>query len=269
MPEDGMLAAMRQYYDLGSEFGRLEEPLGELEFARTREIIGRHLPPAPADVADIGGGPGQYATWLAGLGYRVLYRDVTPLHVDHVRRTAGHPNIQPAVADARDLDLADGSADAVLLLGPLYHLSKRADRLRALAEARRVARPGGSVIAAAISRWSPRIDGILRGRVYAVVPEAEAVIDEVEGSGLLPPLFPGSFCGYTHRPGQLRAELAASGLTSIEIIGVEGPAFMLADLAERLSDERDRRVILQTARALERVPELAGISPHLLAVGRR
>ena len=53
---------------------------------RTRQIIARHLPPPPATVADIGGGPGRYSVWLATLGYRVLHRDVVPLHVDQLRR---------------------------------------------------------------------------------------------------------------------------------------------------------------------------------------
>ncbi len=51
-------------------------------------------------------------------------------------------------------------------------------------------------------------------------------------------------------------------------MGVEGLAFALPDLAERLADPVDREVILATARALQRVPELLGLGPHLLAVAR-
>jgi SAM-dependent methyltransferase len=266
MPDDLKLAAMREYYDRGRELGRLAEPQGELEFERTKEIILRHLPPPPAVVADIGGGPGRYALWLAQLGYRVLHRDLMPLHVAQLGRAAGDGSrIQSAVADARQLDLASKSADAVLLLGPLYHLDRRRDRLRALAEAQRVVRPGGPVFAAAISRWATRIDGMLRARIYETSPGAEAELVPLERTGRMPPLFPGSFCGYAHRPGQLRAELIASGLQVSDLVCVEGPAFLLDDLAERLADEQDRRVVLETARALERVPELLGIGPHLLA----
>jgi hypothetical protein len=76
-------------------------------------------------------------------------------------------------------------------------------------------------------------------------------------------------CGYTHRPGQLRAELAASGLRVTRLVSVEGPAFLLDDLAERLADPEGRRVVQETARALESVPELRGIGPRLLATARR
>src|SRR5215471_16852722 len=155
MHDEPGLAEMREYYERGGEAGRLDEPRGELEFERTKEIILRHLPPPAATVADIGGGPGRYALWLAGLGYHVLHRDMIPLHVEQLAEASGaDPRIRSAVADARRLDLADDSADAVLLLGPLYHLGQRRDRLQALAEARRVLRAGGPVFAAAISRWA-------------------------------------------------------------------------------------------------------------------
>jgi hypothetical protein len=82
-------------------------------------------------------------------------------------------------------------------------------------------------------------------------------------------LFPGSFSGFCHRPAQLRAELREAGMTVADLVSVEGPAFLLADLAERLEDQAARAVVLDSARALERVPELLGIGPHLLATAIR
>jgi SAM-dependent methyltransferase len=269
MPEDRKLAAMRAYYERGEEEARLAvSAAGLLEFERTKEIVLRHLPPTPAVVADIGGGPGRYTHWLADLGYRVVHRDLMPLHVTQLQRARAGAAVDSAVADARDLDLADRSVDAVLLLGPLYHLDQRRDRLRVLAEARRIARPGAPVFAAAISRWATRMDGVLRLRIYERIPGVEALMPQLERTGHMPPLHPGSFTGYAHRPNQFRAELRAGGLPAVDLVCVEGPAYLLGDLSERLADPEDRRVILDTARALERVPELLGIGPHLLATAR-
>ncbi len=269
MIEDPASAAMRAYYERGEEQERLGEPRGQLEFERTKEILLRHLPPPPAVVADIGGGPGRYTLWLAHLGYQVLHRDLMPMHVEQLRKAAeGSTGIWSAVADARELDLQDASVDAVLLLGPLYHLERRRDRLQALAESRRVVRRGGPVFVAAISRWAPRMDGVLRLRLYERGPEVEQELTELERTGRLPPFGQDSFCGYTHRPGQLRAELVASGFDVVDLVCVEGPAAMLDDLPERMAAAEARRVVLQTARALERVPELMGLGPHLLATVR-
>jgi len=265
------LDAVRTYYERGDEQGRLfAGPVAQLEFERTKEIIRRHLPPAPAVVADIGGGPGAYTLWLASLGYEVVHRDLMPLHVEQLRLAAeGNPRIETAVGDARSLDLADGSVDAVLLLGPLYHLERQPDRLEALASAHKVLRPGGWLFAAAISRWSPRMDGILRHRIDEESPEARELVDAVERTGQLPPLNAVGFTAYLHRPTELREEVAAVGFQVVDIVSVEGPAYLLGDLDTRLADADGRRIVFETARALERVPELLGIGPHLLATGRR
>ena len=135
---------MKAHYDQGDERDRLAAPKGVLEFVRTQEIVLRRLPAAPAVVADIGGGPGRYAVWLAELGYEVEHRDVMDLHVEQLQMS-GHPLVRTAVGDARSLDLPDSSVDAVLLLGPMYHLRERADRIGTLREARRVVRDRGPI----------------------------------------------------------------------------------------------------------------------------
>lgn len=146
------------FYALGLERDRLTVGPAALEFVRTQVLLERYLPAAPAVVADIGGGPGRYAVWLAERGYRVHLVDPIALHIEQAEAAVkSRPSITFAsaeVGDARALRLPDESVDVVLLLGPLYHLPRRAARLQALAEARRVCRPNGLVIAAAISRFA-------------------------------------------------------------------------------------------------------------------
>jgi SAM-dependent methyltransferase len=265
-------ASLHAYYERGEEADRLARSgAGRLELERTQEIVLRHLPPPPATIADIGGGPGRYSIWLAALGYRVVHRDIVPMHVDQVRAAAAAAGVavEAAVGDARSLDLGDESVHAVLLFGPLYHLPRRADRVQALREADRIVRPGGPVFGAVISRWAARLDSMLRARLYTKYQAAEQVTDEVERSGLLLPLGPGSFCGVTHRPGQVRSEFAAAGLAVADLVCVEGAAYLLDDLDTRMADRRDWQVVLEAARAHERVPELLGMGSHLIATGIR
>ena len=265
------LDLVHEHYELGLERDRLATPFGQVEFARTTEVVLRHVPSPPATVADIGGGPGRYSLWLAERGYTVVYRDPVALHVEQLTAAAGAlgGGIRGAVGDARALDLDDACMDAVLMLGPLYHLRRRADRLAALHEAGRVLVPGGPVFVAAISRWAPRLHGGLVERLGDRYPTLPAQLRRVERTGRLEPLFPGSFSGYCHTPRGLRSEIRAAGLELVDLVSLEGIAFALPDLERRLADPAARRVVLDTARALERVPELLGIGPHLLATARR
>ena len=141
--------AIESHYDTGYERFRLS-PGGRpsLEFVRSMELLERLLPAPPARVLDVGGGPGTYAAPLARCGYRVHLVDPLPLHVEQARQAAGAA-FTAAQGNARELAEPDESQDAVLLFGPLYHLTEAADRRQALAQARRVLAPGGRLLALA------------------------------------------------------------------------------------------------------------------------
>ena len=158
--------AILGYYAKGLEQDRLFEGRCQLERVRTQELLTRHLPPPPAVVLDVGGGPGVYARWLANQGYEVHLIDPVPLHVEQAAATperGDQPLASARVGDARRVEQPTMSVDAVLLMGPLYHLTERADRLQALREARRVVRPGGWLFAVGISRFTSLLDGLSAG----------------------------------------------------------------------------------------------------------
>jgi SAM-dependent methyltransferase len=266
---DELDPSVRAYYDRGDELDRLDGgfPAGPLELARTQELLRRHLPAAPLDVLDVGGGPGRYAAWLADLGHRVTLVDPIDLHVSQAR--ALHPDVTAEIGDARCLAQPDRSADAVLLLGPLYHLIDRADRIAALGEALRVLRPGGVMFAAAISRWASLWDLLLRLDVLhdpAVGGMVAETIDTGVHRGWDHDLFT---TAYFHRPEDLAAEVADAGFAGPELFNVEGPGFVLADFADRWADPPRRNALLHAARLVEREPSMLGASSHILAVGHR
>lgn len=257
---------IRAYYERGVELDRLAQGYSRIEFARTKELLGRLLPSPPADVLDLGGGPGAYAEWLYARGYRVRLMDASPLHVRQAREVAAG-RFDAVEGDARSLAEEPDSYDAVLLLGPLYHLTEREDRLLALRETRRVLRPGGIVAAAAISRFASLLDGLYAG--YLSDPTFWAIVEQdlADGQHRSPPVeLPAFTTAYFHRPEELGAEMAESGFELEGLFGVEGPGWLLAD---RWDDEEVREHILRVARAIEAEPTVIGTSAHLLAVGRK
>ena len=238
-----------EYYGRGEERGRLETGYGPLERERTREVLSRDLPPPPATVADIGGGAGVHALWLASLGYAVHLRDPVPLHIEQAEAAARERGLRLAslgIGDAREVDLRDGSVDVALLLGPLYHLQEAPDRREALGEAHRILRGGGLLAVAAISRWAPVLDGL---RLGLLEDEGHlAVLDEAQETGRFDPLPQSGFTkAYLHRPDELRAEAASAGFEVSDVVGLEGLGFALADFAERWADPRKRGALLEGA----------------------
>ena len=254
------------YEDRYDEDTRLSESgLGQLELIRTQTILQRHLPPPPATVLDVGGGPGVYAYWLDAAGYEVDLIDIVARHV----RQATERGIRATLADARELPVPDASRDAVLLLGPLYHLQERQDRLRTLHEAIRVAKPGAPVFAAAISRYAPAIDGLDSGFFDDPVFAAALGTVTTTGHHHNPSGHPDYFTtAYFHLPGDLEAEMREAGLENIEVLAVEGIGWVASDLDERMADEESQRKLMDLLETLEREPSILGASPHLLGVGR-
>jgi ubiquinone/menaquinone biosynthesis C-methylase UbiE len=210
----------------GDEQERLSRGAGRLEALRTRELLRRWLPSVPAVVLDVGGAAGRYALPLAAAGYQVHLLDPVQLHVEQAAeasRSATRALASVRIGDASTLPFPDASADAVLLLGPLYHLTLREERLAALREARRVQCPGGVAIAAAISRFASTADGIVAG--YLRDPEfATLVADDVNtGVHRNPSARHGWFTtAYFHRPEELRDEVTAAGLQADGPVAVEG-----------------------------------------------
>jgi ubiquinone/menaquinone biosynthesis C-methylase UbiE len=261
------------FYELGFERDRLfGEGEPRLELTRTLELLDRFLPAAPARLIDVGGGAGAYAAIWARRGYDVHLYDLTDLHVRQAQQAA---DAQPehrftaAVADACSVPEPDASTDAVVLLGPLYHLTEQSQRDAALAEAWRILKPGGVVAAVGISRFSIVLDGLWQGWLGDPLFRGIAERDLVDGQHRNPdPVrYPQWFTtAYFHRPEELVDEVSRAGFDAVSLYGVEGPGWLMQ---EHWSDPDRREQMLLAARAVESEPSMSGLSAHMLAVGTK
>jgi SAM-dependent methyltransferase len=264
--------AIEAHYEQGIEQRRLAAE-ASLEWVRTQELLKRYLPPAPAQVLDLGGGPGNYAAWLAQLGYAVRLVDRVARHIAEAQALA---NSQPdhsftaVLGDARQLAEPDGAYDAVLLMGPLYHLVDRRDRVQALREAGRVVRPGGRILAVVISRFASLLDGLRSGNLANTVFRAIVETDLHTGQhrNPEPERRPEWFTtAYFHRPEELPAEVHDAGVELEVVLGIEGPGWLL--WRSVWDDPIARANLVDVARAVETEPSALGAGSHLVAVVRK
>jgi ubiquinone/menaquinone biosynthesis C-methylase UbiE len=271
MAKDNHLDDLVDHYTLGLERKRLlRNGLQTLEFDRTLELLLRFLPNPPAAILDVGGGPGVYASVLARAGYKVKIIDVVPLHVreaNELAQTTG-TSVTACVGDARQLDEESNSWDVVLLLGPLYHLLRRSDRVSAIREAVRVARPSGRILAQVMLRHASLLDGLRRGLLSN--PTFRLMVDRALSTGeyrnLESTRHPEWFTtAFFHTRSQFLEELALGGVKVETLLGVEGPGWLFSVLGESAAD---REVMLFAARAVENDLDALSLSSSAIAVSR-
>jgi ubiquinone/menaquinone biosynthesis C-methylase UbiE len=265
---------MFEHYRQVQESGRLFDGVGELERARTQDILARHLPRPPATVLDIGGAAGVHALWLAQAGYTVHLFDPVELHVEQAlaasRAQLDHPIASCSVGDARSIDAPDSCADAILFLGPLYHLTDREDRLKALREAHRLLKPGGMIFAASISRFASLIDGLARDLVSDPIFVGIVAQDLQSGQHRNPTHRPEYFTTtFFHHPEGLKREMEDAGFEVEKLLGVEGPAWFMSSLPEHWRVPEKRQLLLELLRTVEQDQSIVGISAHPMAIGRK
>jgi hypothetical protein len=158
----------------------------------------------------------------------------------------------------------------VLLMGPLYHLTERVDRIAALVEARRVVRAGGLVMAVGISRFASLLDGLSRRLVDDPAFGAILERDLVDGQHRNPTGRLDYFTtAFLHRPEELAAEAQEAGLEGVRVVAIEGPAWLFPDIEARAADGAHWAMLMELLRRIEAEPALLGASAHLMMIARR
>jgi S-adenosylmethionine-dependent methyltransferase len=159
------------------------------------------------------------------------------------------------------------SFDAVLLLGPLYHLHNQQERQQALREARRVLRPGGLIFAAFVTRYAPLRD--LAKNAPEILYEKQAEWEEILNTGIYRANQGVGFTdAYFAHPDEIRPLLESEGFETLNLIGVEGIVAKNEELVNQLTGEQWEAWVKLNYR-LGKEPSLLGAADHVLYVGKK
>jgi ubiquinone/menaquinone biosynthesis C-methylase UbiE len=276
---------VESYYDTNSQLEWEREDRHPTEFAVTRRALAEYLPPPPARLLDCGGGPGRYAIPLACQGYAVTLFDLSNGNLALARQKAEQAGAELCgFVQGSALDLgrfADGSFDAVLLLGPLYHLVRAEDRRLALSEALRVLRPGGCLLASFITIFAPFRDAIAKGytQQYSADPAQTRELLEThiirpgETGGFTDAWFahPAEVIPLMEAAGQQEVasgQQEVAGLRTLALLGVEGLAAGHEQHLRAL-DPAGFEFWADLNYRFSREPSLLGAADHLLYVGMK
>jgi len=274
MTADGSaLERVRAHYQTyaAEELERLaKDRYARIEFEVTWRFVREALAP-DSRVLDAGSGPGRYAVALAQAGHRVSLLDLSPHCLELAREWGAVAGVEARFeaveeGDVRDLSRwPDGHFDAVLLLGPLYHLLTARERGRCVAEVRRVLRPGGAVFASAIARYTPARLALQYWPEQIDAPELRLALRQ----GVAPAVPGAAWTDAAYlRPAELRRLFERRGFRTVALAAAEGFAAFQELAVNRLPDGQWAdwlRLIVETCTD----PDLLGAAAHHLYVGRR
>ena len=265
------MSRVERFYDehVEHEWGRLERH--RTEFAVTMCALEDYLPPPPAAILDVGGGPGRYSVALARRGYAVTLLDISGSVLAFAEQKAHELGVElGGLVHGSATDLCpeqDESFDAVLLMGPLYHLIQPDDRERALREARRVLKPNGLVFASFITRYAPILEAARRQPEWILLHRDRC--EQLLATGVLTERPGGGFTdAYFATPAEVCPLLEANGFETLDLLSAEGVTATVADEIEKLDGEAWEAWVRLNYR-LGKDPSVLGAAFHLLYVGRR
>jgi len=258
------LKALTQYYGCYDEDHRLCSRHGTVEYLTTLRYIEKYLRPGMR-ILEIGAGTGRYSHHFARQGYRVDAVELIEHNID-VFKANTQPGEQITISQGNATNLqyiSDHTYDITLLLGPMYHLFTREEKLQALSEALRVTKRGGVIfVAYCMGDASILQYGFVRGQIHNIIEKC--MLDPVTFKTFSHPW--DLFELYRKEDiDQLRNHFQ---VTQLHFVAADGYAnHMKQTLAEM--DEDTFRLFLRYHFATCERMELTGYSNHTLDIFRK
>lgn len=153
-----MSEVVKEYYDkfAEGEWKRLTDKYASIEFYSTMYLINKYFPKT-GHICDIGCGAGRYSIELLKKGYEVTLFELSnkELEIAEEKITEFGLKANEYICDtALNLHLLESNKyDAILIMGPLYHILDKKDRVKVLKETRRILKKDGVAIITYLNSW--------------------------------------------------------------------------------------------------------------------
>lgn len=267
-----MVNDVEQYYDdnFELEWDRLNNPYSVVEFNSTMYIIDKYFPKT-GSICDIGCGPGRYSIELLKKGYKVTLFELSVKELKLAEERINNLNLKAEAyicENALNLHLLESeSYDAILLMGPMYHVLDESQRQSILSETYRILKKDGIAIIAYLNSWGILKAGVTEfsdtfsniENIYGYLNEQKFGPDE-------------SFTNvYFSTPSKALEEIKSSGFELVSYAGAEGfLSGIESNIIELSSENKDvyNNLIKVSAETCE-YPQYRDATEHLHVVVRK
>lgn len=287
---------VKNYYRHFDEKNRLRnDNSGKLEFLMTMRILEKNLPPVQGaenpegavangaagatsvdgvSILDLGGGAGVYSFPLAKKGYKVTLADLSETLLAQANNQKKEDDVQNLIScdqvNATDLNCYnDQSFDVVLLFGPLYHLTEKAEREKCISEVGRVLKKGGKVFASFI----PHLSGIIAlVQRFCWSPEQVDIstLEECFASGKFKNLSDKGFQeGFYPVSEEIENLFSANGFEKIMLRSIRGFGYEKEDVIFKFKNKNVFSKILDLIDSTAEDKSIIEMCGHAMYVGRK
>lgn len=245
------------YYNKFNEDKRLNTRHGKIEYLTTMKYIHEYLKENDK-IIEIGAGTGKYCGTLANEGYSVTAVELVKHNLRVIEKK--YKNIDASLGNAINLKkIKDNTYDLTLLLGPMYHLISKEEKIKALKEAKRITKKNGIIMVAyCMNDYAILVHGFRDNHIKESLEN-----NDIDNNFKITPKNTDLYSRVTLD--DINELNSIVNLERIKIISPDGPSNYMRNILNKMDDETFNIFINYHLKICERL-DLIGAGAHTLDI---